>query len=198
VSVLITGAQVPTEQAPVDDEAPSRLRLDLDEARAEVDHWRARAHEAELAAARAEEQARSAQAVVAAEVAAVQAEVAAKDELVTELRRELEWRRRSWWKKLLGMLLVAVALPSVAMAKERMCWFVVGGRADLEDVTRLCQAGDVMQVVLDDGTGSPVGYASRLCDFDHEIVFFRFPEPTSQTVFACVFTGEVRTIIEVR
>jgi len=102
VSVLITTAQATTEQALVDDEVPSRLRLDLDEARAEVDHWRARAHEAELAAARAEEQARAAQAVAVAEVAAVRAEVAVKDAVIGELRRELEWRRRSWWRKLIG------------------------------------------------------------------------------------------------
>ena len=102
VSVLITGAQAAPEQAPIDDEAPSRLRLDLDEARAEVDHWRTRAHEAELAAARAEEQARLAQAVAVADVATARAEVEARERYITQLEALLREARRPFWRRWLS------------------------------------------------------------------------------------------------
>lgn len=101
VSVLVV-AQAATEQPPVDEEASPRLRLDLDEARAEADHWRQRTHEAELVAARAEEQVRAAQAVASADVATARAEIAAKDELIGALKHELDWRRRSWWARWFG------------------------------------------------------------------------------------------------
>jgi hypothetical protein len=112
VSVLVT-AQAPTDRPQVDDEALSRFRLDLDEARAEADHWQQRAHEAELAVARAEERVRSAEAVALANVATAKAEVEAKEQVVAEVRRALEHERaraerleallnRPWWTRWFG------------------------------------------------------------------------------------------------
>jgi hypothetical protein len=64
-----------------DGAAVTRLLTERDEALAEADHWREQAHRAELAQARAE------------------AEVAAKDEVIADLREQLAWHRRPWWRR---------------------------------------------------------------------------------------------------
>ena len=62
--------------------------------------------ELRVALARAEAEADKAKAVAQAQVdatrAAAAAEAAAKDAVIDELRRELEWHLRSWWRRLMG------------------------------------------------------------------------------------------------
>ncbi len=69
-----------------------RLRVELARAHAERQAVKAVAI-ADVTAARD---------VAAAEVETVKAELAARDELVAELRRSLEWHQRPWWRRMLG------------------------------------------------------------------------------------------------
>jgi hypothetical protein len=97
LSVLLSDEAV-TEQAVASDEsgaAASRLRLDLDEARADADHWRELAHEREVKLAEAMAAVRTAETVASAEVAA-------RERYIAQLEALLAEARRPWWRRWLA------------------------------------------------------------------------------------------------
>jgi hypothetical protein len=90
-----------------------RTRAERDQARAAAERWRTEAEQARLGLARAEEQVAAARAVAVADVEAAkrvaEAEIAARDEVIAELRRQLEHERqqlaearRPWWRRWFG------------------------------------------------------------------------------------------------
>lgn len=87
----------------------AKLRQSLDEAqrdarehREAADRWRTRLEAAEVEVGRAREQAKAAAAVAIADAAAARAVVEGKEELVAELRAELQRARRPFWRRWLG------------------------------------------------------------------------------------------------
>jgi hypothetical protein len=72
-----------------------RAELELAAVRAQVAELRER-----LATAKAERDA--ARAVAIADVATAQTEVAAKDQIIADLREQVQWLRLPWWRRMLG------------------------------------------------------------------------------------------------
>jgi hypothetical protein len=101
-----------------------------------------------------------------------------------------------------AVLAVTAALTGTAQAQDRRC--TLYATSDEEFVARLaaCGPGDVLSAALAESLGSPLAYATLVCDFRQQIVTDAVqtvdPDtgaPVRANILACVLTGRVRDAV---
>lgn len=95
-----------------------------------------------------------------------------------------------------------VALSGAAQAQDRRCTLYAA--SDEQFVARLagCEPGDILSAAVAESLGSPLAYATLVCDFRQQIATDTVqtvgPDtgaPLRANVLACVLTGRVRDAV---